>query len=244
MTSMRLCATLLAVAILSACGSSDSSTSPTPTTSASTRVVGLSGNLTFGTVTAGQTATTTLTITNSGTSTLTVSGMTAPSGYSASWTNGAIAAGGSQSVTIGFSPTAAILYSGTLTVNGDQTSGTSAVPISGTGSFAKASMQVASPTATFTCVTGFCAALTFPVTNLGPGCANNVQVITRAYGSDGNGAQLGVDIPMGLPGGSLSTFLFRVGTTVTLQSLGGFNDVRSAHTVFKTFISSTDVACQ
>jgi hypothetical protein len=82
------------------------------------------------------------------------------------------------------------------------------------------------------------------VTNLGPGCATNVQVVTRAYGSDGNGIQLGVDIPMGLPGGTLSTFLFRAGTTVTLQSLGGFNDVRSAHTAFKTSITWTDVACQ
>jgi hypothetical protein len=97
---------------------------------------------------------------------------------------------------------------------------------------------LASSVAQFTCVTGLCTALTFPVTNTGPGCATNVQVIDRAFGSDGNGPQLGIDIPMGLP-----TFVFRVGATVTLQSLSSFNDVRSAHTVFKASITWTDVAC-
>jgi Abnormal spindle-like microcephaly-assoc'd, ASPM-SPD-2-Hydin len=237
------CVVLLA-SLASACGSSGSSstTSPTPTTT--TRIIGLSGNLGFGTVTVGQSATTTLTITNSGNSPLTVSGMTGPGAFSASWTSGTIAAGGAQSVTIGFTPTASIVYSGTLTVNGDQTSGTSAAPISGTGAVVKANVVLASSTANFTCITGFCTALTFPIVNSGPGCASNVQVVTRAFGSDGNGIQLGIDIPMGVPGGSLSTFLFRVGTSVTLQSLGGFNDVRSAHTAFKTSITWTDVACQ
>lgn len=238
----RGCVVLLLMSA-SACGgnSTTASTSPTPT---GTRIIGLNGNLGFGNVAVGSQATTTLTITNSGNATLTVTGMTGPSGYTASWTSGTIAGGGTQLVTIAFTPTAAISYSGTLIVNGDQTSGTNSAPISGTGTLVKANVQLASSTATFSCVTGFCTALTFPVTNLGPGCANGVQVVTRAYGSDGNGIQLGVDIPMGLPGGSLSTFLFRVGTTVTLQSLGGFNDVRSAHTAFKTSITWTDVACQ
>jgi hypothetical protein len=108
----------------------------------------------------------------------------------------------------------------------------------------KADIELASSTAVFSCITGLCTSLTYPVRNLGPGCATNAQIVTRAYGSDGNGIQLGVDIPMGLPGGSLSTFFFRPGTSVTLQSIGPFNDVRSAHTAFKSFISWTDVACQ
>jgi hypothetical protein len=83
------------------------------------------------------------------------------------------------------------------------------------------------------------------VTNLGPGCATNVQVVTRFYGGDGNGPQLGIDVPMGLAGGgSLTSSFLRVGTTVTLQNLIPFNDIRSAHTVFKPSITWTDVACQ
>ena len=239
---------VLLVILASACGSS-STTSPTATTSTSTRIIGLSGSLSFGSLTVGQSATANLTISNSGNATLTVSGITVPSvggvvPYSASFTSGSIAAGGSQPVTIRFAPTAAASYNGTLIVNGDQTSGTNTINISGTGVIATANVQLASSTANFTCVTGLCTSLTFPVTNLGPGCATNAQIVTRAYGSDGNGIQLGVDIPMGLPGGSLSSFLFRVGTTVTLQSIGTFNDVRSAHTAFKTSITWTDVACQ
>jgi hypothetical protein len=51
------------------------------------------------------------------------------------------------------------------------------------------------------------------------------------------------DIPMGLPGGSLSAYLFRPGATVTIQSISTFNDVPSVHTVFKADISWTDIAC-
>jgi hypothetical protein len=222
---------------------SSSTASPAAATPTVTRIIGLNGNLSFGSVAVGARATSTLTITNSGNSTLTVTGMTGPSGYSASWTNGTISAGASQQVTIAFAPTAAGSYNGTLTVVADQTSGVATAPISGTGTVVRANIQIASPTATFFCVTGLCTALTFPVTNSGPGCATNVQVVDRAFGGDGNGPQLGVDIPMGLPGGSLATFLFRPGTTVTLQSLNSFNDVRSAHTVFRASITWTDVAC-
>jgi len=83
----------------------------------------------------GQSAAATLTIMNSGNSTLTVSGMTVPGGsaYSASFTSGTIPAGGSQQVVIQFAPTVAQGYSGTLTVNGNQTSGTNTIAISGTG---------------------------------------------------------------------------------------------------------------
>jgi uncharacterized protein YkwD len=93
----------------------------------------LSGNLAFGTVETGKTAELTLTIGNSGTGTLSVSGITIPSGYTPSWTNGTIAPGGSQQVTVRFAPTAAQSYDGTLVVNGDHTGGTNTAPLTGTG---------------------------------------------------------------------------------------------------------------
>jgi hypothetical protein len=136
----RVLATFVLGLYVFACGGSSSSpttNTPTPTPAATTRIIGLSGNLVFGNVTIGQNATGTLTITNAGNAALTVSGMTVPSGsgsvYASSFTSGTIAAGGSQLATIQFAPTAATTYSGTLTVNGDQTSGTNTISISGTG---------------------------------------------------------------------------------------------------------------
>ncbi len=92
----------------------------------------LSGNLAFGNVTAGSSAQSTLTISNEGNSTLTVSNIRYPTGFSGNW-SGTIAAGGSQQVTVTFSPTVATNYSGTVIVSSDATSGTNTIPISGIG---------------------------------------------------------------------------------------------------------------
>jgi T5SS/PEP-CTERM-associated repeat protein/autotransporter-associated beta strand protein len=97
-----------------------------------TRIIGLSGNLAFGNVQVGQTATRTLTISNSGSSTLNVSGISYPSGFSGSW-SGSIGAGGSQNVTVTFAPTQTNSYGGTVTVNSDATSGINTISASGTG---------------------------------------------------------------------------------------------------------------
>jgi hypothetical protein len=81
----------------------------------------------------GKSSSATLTIANQGNATLTVTGMTGPSVTKSSWTSGTIPAGGSQSATITFTPTAAQNYSGTITINGDQTSGTSTIAMTGRG---------------------------------------------------------------------------------------------------------------
>ena len=62
---------------------------------ASTRIIRLSGDLAFGSVTVGQTPQRTLTIYNDGNSTLTVSGISCPTGFSGNW-SGTIGAGGSR----------------------------------------------------------------------------------------------------------------------------------------------------
>jgi len=56
----------------------------------------------------------------------------------ASWANGTIAAGASQTVSVRFQPTAAGSYSGTISVNGDHTSGSNTVAISGNATGASA----------------------------------------------------------------------------------------------------------
>ena len=97
-----------------------------------TRIIALSGDLNFGTVDVGKTATKTLTINNTGTAPLTVSNLTLPSGYSAAF-SGNIAAKGSQDVVITFTPTASGAFNGIITVNSNQTSGTNTINITGTG---------------------------------------------------------------------------------------------------------------
>ncbi len=137
MFRVRLLLILGALALAGGCSDGDSSTptSPTPPPSA-TRIIGLSGNLAFGSVAVGTSAEATLTITNSGTAVLTVTNLTVSGGLSdlvtASWTSGTIAAGGSQSVRVRFVPRSAGSWSGTVTVNADHTSGSNTIPISAT----------------------------------------------------------------------------------------------------------------
>src|SRR5882724_12049101 len=124
----RSCLALLLVSA-GACGAP---TAPSSSETA-TRITALKGSLAFGNVRLGSQATTTLTITNSGNSPLTITGMTDSSVFKASWTSGTIAPGGSQQVTIRFAPTLEQAFAETLTVNGDYTSGTNTMAMSGTG---------------------------------------------------------------------------------------------------------------
>jgi hypothetical protein len=105
----------------------DTPTAPTPTSA-----ITLTGNMAFGNVTVGTTATSTLTIANSGTADLTVTSVTYPTGFGGTFTSGTIPANGSQAVTVTFAPTAAQSYSGNITVTGNQAS-TNTIAASGTG---------------------------------------------------------------------------------------------------------------
>jgi len=102
-------------------------------TSTPTRTISLSGSLAFGSVAVGSSGQSTLTIANTGNSDLTVSSISYPDGFIGSWISGTIAAGGSQPVTVTFTPTSTASYSGTITVNSDKTSGVNTIAASGTG---------------------------------------------------------------------------------------------------------------
>jgi len=97
------------------------------------RIIALTGNLTFGYVLVGGTAQSTMTIANNGTAPLTVSGITYPAGFSGNWTSGTIMANDSQPVTVTFSPTAPTAYGGNITINSDATSGGNTIAVTGTG---------------------------------------------------------------------------------------------------------------
>jgi hypothetical protein len=127
MRLLRTSAGLLVLTLLIGCND-DPPTAPTPTSALT-----LSGNMNFGSVTVGTTATATLTIGNSGSGELTITGVSYPSGFTGSFATGTIPANGSQAVTVTFAPTAAQTYTGNITVTGNQTSGTNTIAVSGTG---------------------------------------------------------------------------------------------------------------
>jgi hypothetical protein len=101
-------------------------------TLASTRIIGLSGDLAFGDVPVGESAQDLLSIANTGSSILTVSNITYPSGFSGDW-SGTIAAGGSKFVLVTFAPTTSGGYGGSIVVASDATSGNNSMAVSGTG---------------------------------------------------------------------------------------------------------------
>lgn len=96
------------------------------------RIVSLSGDLAFGTVVVGESATHTLTIANSGNAPLSISSITFPDGFTTSF-SGTIPPGGSNELMVTFTPTSGGPFGGTLTVNSDATAGTTNYFISGTG---------------------------------------------------------------------------------------------------------------
>jgi len=98
----------------------------------STLIIRLTGDLSFGDVTVGESSHQTLTVHNDSNSTLNVNGINYPSGFSGNW-SGAISAGGSQNVTVTFSPMAAQNYSGNITVDSDANGGKKTIGCSGTG---------------------------------------------------------------------------------------------------------------
>jgi hypothetical protein len=229
---------LFLLTLLPACGAS----TPAAPSSAEERIIGLSGNLAFGTVPVGSPAVRTLAIANSGNAPLTVTNVKESAGFIASWRSGTIAAGQTQVITITFFPTAAGAYNTVVVVEGNQTSGTNSAAMTGTAEIAKANLKSAD-TAVIRCMTGVCSDLIYDITNTGTGCATNVAVTTRFYGGDGAGPQLGVDVPMYSTTGYLSDLMFTPGFRAVLQNLIFFNDVRSAHTKFKAEITWTDTPC-
>ncbi|HYC00445.1 MAG TPA: choice-of-anchor D domain-containing protein [Candidatus Limnocylindrales bacterium] len=142
---MTRTATLMLAIFAAACGSSSSpANTPTgPSTQqpppAQTRILAITGSLTFGQVFVGASRDLTITLANSGTATLTVRGLSITGGlanhFFTSWTSGTIGPGGSQVITITFAPESGGSFSGTITIDADHTSGTNTIPVTATALF-------------------------------------------------------------------------------------------------------------
>jgi hypothetical protein len=71
-------------------------------------------------------------VTNAGTATLSITNISYPPGFSGV-VSATVPAGGSINVTVTFSPTAIIIYGGSVTVNSDAVNGSGSIPVSGYG---------------------------------------------------------------------------------------------------------------
>lgn len=161
---------------------------------ASTRIISLGGNLAFGAVITGATANATLTITNSGNAALTVSSITYPTGFRGAF-SGAVPSGGSVNVTVTFAPTAVTSYGGTITVNANQTAGTTTIVASGTGVPPASSVIGLSGDLAFgNVITGATATASLLVFNTGN---TNLTIASISYPSGFSGAFSGVIAPGG-----------------------------------------------
>jgi hypothetical protein len=105
-----------------------------------TRLISLSGDFAFGNGTVNAAIQRSFTIANTGTMNLTVSWISYPAGFSGNWT-GTIAPGGSQSVTVTFTPTAVQSYGGNLSVASNATGGSGVLSLSGIGRAAMITVQ-------------------------------------------------------------------------------------------------------
>ena len=185
---------------------------------AASRIIVLSGNLAFGNVSTGATATATLTIANSGNSVLTVTSISYPAGFSGAF-SGAIAAGGSTNVTVTFAPTALTSYGGTITVNSDATSGTSTIGASGTGVLLPTRIISLSGTLSFGNVTtGATATARLTIANAGN---TNLTVASISYPSGFSGAFSGAVAAGGVTNLTVTfapTALTSYGGTITVNS--------------------------
>ncbi len=98
-----------------------------------TRMIEMTGNLSFGGLYVGDTFARPLTIFNAGTAALTVSGIDYPAGFSGDWAGGVIDAGCSRTFSVTFAPTEARVYAGTLTVTSNAGDGGNTIAADGAG---------------------------------------------------------------------------------------------------------------
>ncbi len=134
----RVLSLCIPVLFTAACSSESSTTAPTPPPAA-TRIIRVGGNLNFGDVAIGTVRNDgVLTVSNDGDAILEVTGMTGPCGQQGdlrptSPTRFNVAPGETLNVGFMFAPTVPVNCSGTIRVDGNQTSGTNTIAVTARG---------------------------------------------------------------------------------------------------------------
>jgi len=99
-----------------------------------TKIIDVSGNLTFGSVSVRQQASQNFKIKNIGTEILNITSINVPNGYSLNWNSGSVSVGSEINISVTFSPQTASSYNGNIIVNSDAQSGTNSISVTGSGS--------------------------------------------------------------------------------------------------------------
>jgi len=213
---------LLPPTLLTPSGASSAPGAPAPA-ALPQGVLSLSGDLNFGTVALGQSASQYLTMSNTGTGNLSISGIVCPAGFRAV-ASGVIPPGTNRQVKVIFTPVKATNYSGTLTVRCFN-AGNATVQVSGTG----AAITVNSLRAIS--VTGNLAFGTVAVGKSAPGSLtiSNTGTVAITVGS--------ISYPVGFSGNFMGTLQPGAAQTIavtftppTVGSFGGMVTVNSTAT--------------
>jgi hypothetical protein len=209
---------ILAIAGLSSCAGYTSS-AKTQSSDPGTGILSPSvTSVSFGSVAAGNTATQSLTVTNTGLGTVTIAsaaltgaGLTVVGGYPA----GTIGVGQSSTIQIQFAPTSAAAVNGSLTILSDASNSPLAISITGTGT--QAGLTIAPSALTFgNVIVGQSGTQSVKLTNSG-----NSSVTVNLATVAGNGFGIsGLSLPTTLTGGQSLSFNAQFSPTVSGAEAG------------------------
>lgn len=133
-----------------------------------TKIIEISGDLSFGTVDIGAVLTRTLIIKNIGTTTVNINRITCPSDFSTDWDKGSIIQGGQKELTVNFTPTEAKSYTGEISISSDDGLSPKIIQVSGIGKESKPVLVITPSNLSFEDVfIGESKTLTFTISNVG-----------------------------------------------------------------------------
>ncbi|SDD10231.1 choice-of-anchor D domain-containing protein [Niabella drilacis] len=98
-----------------------------------TKMIAVSGDLSFGVIDVNTTASRTVTIKNTGTGPVDISSITLPQGFSVDWPGGTIEAGSSKKVNVQFAPKQARSYTGEMIIKSEASTTFNKIQVSGEG---------------------------------------------------------------------------------------------------------------
>jgi hypothetical protein len=185
-------------------------------------------SVSFGSVTVGATGTQTLTIRNAGTATLTVSQASLTgSGFTSSGLTLplSVAPGASSSITVGFTPTSASTFSGSLTFISNAPNSPLVVPITGTGISTILQLSASPASLSFgSLTTGTGATQSVTISNTGNSSVSISQISATGTGFTTSG----ITLPLSLAAGQSTSFSVSFAPTSTGSLAGSVTVVSNA----------------
>lgn len=199
---------------------------------AQTRIISLSGDLTFGSVPVGSSSQQILTITNTGNSTLTITNILLPTGFSGDWTFATVAPGATTNLTVTFSPIAVVSYGGTITVESDATGGNDTVTANASGVGLGALIAVGGNLSFGNVIVGASAQQTLVISNTGNSTltVTNISLPAGFSGSFSGDIAAGASTNVTITFTPTDTIVYGGTVTVTSDAINGVNTILASGT--------------